>query len=442
MKLSGWGRYPVLDCEVEHLRRWDRLADLVRTERTLIARGNGRSYGDAALNQDRTLSMLAMDRMLAFDAETGVLTCEAGVLLCDILATFLPRGWMPPVVPGTASVTVGGMIAADVHGKNHHRDGSFGRHVESLELLAGDGEVRHCNRAENSTAFFATVGGMGLTGVIISASFRMKRVETGYLRSESFATADLDATMSLFEDSRDWPYSVAWIDCLAGSGKAGRSVLSRAAFADLSALPPRLADEPFGAGRRIALEVPDVMPGSLLGMSARSFNALYYGWGRARSGTKLVGYGSFFFPLDRLAEWNRLYGRPGFVQYQCVLPKSESASGLKRLLARLAAVRRGSFLAVLKLLGEEGEGMMSFPMEGYTLALDIPVRPGLAELMDALDEITHEHGGRVYLAKDACTSAAGLRAGYARLTEFQSARGTLAGHEPRFASALSERLGL
>lgn len=442
MKLSGWGRYPVVDCEVEHVRRWDRLAELVRGEGTLIARGNGRSYGDAALNPNRTLSMLAMDRMLAFDGATGMLTCEAGVLLSDILATFVPRGWMPPVVPGTASVTVGGMIAADVHGKNHHQDGSFGRHVESLELLPGDGDVLRCSRSHNPAAFFATIGGMGLTGVVVSASFRMKRVETGYLRSETFATADLDATMALFDDSRDWPYSVAWIDSLARGGRMGRSVLTRAAFVDRAALPPRFAAAPFAAGRHATLAVPDVVPSSLLGFSAKAFNALYYGLGRARSGSRLVDHGSYFFPLDRLAEWNRLYGAAGFVQYQCVLPKGESERGLRELLDCVAAAGQGSFLAVLKLLGEEGEGMMSFPMEGYTLALDIPVRPGLAEMMDALDEITHARGGRVYLAKDACSSPSRLSAGYQRLDAFRSIRDSLQGGDSKFASALSERLGL
>ena len=432
----------MLDCGVEHLRRWEDLSEVVRRDGTLIARGNGRSYGDAALNRNLTLSTLAMDRMVAFDAASGLLTCESGTLLSEILHTFAPRGWMPPVVPGTAAVTVGGMIAADVHGKNHHRDGSFGRYVESLTLLAGDGRTLRCTRTENRDAFLATVGGMGLTGVIVCASFRMKRIETGYLTAETVATPDLDTTMALFEDSAEWPYSVAWIDCLAQGAKAGRSLVSRAAFANLESLPPRLAHRPFGPANQARLAIPADVPVMLLDFAAKPFNALYYRSRRARSGPRLTHYGSYFFPLDRVAAWNRLYGRQGFLQFQCVVPKSESAAGLRRLLDCIATARDTSFLAVLKLLGSEGEGMMSFPMDGYTLALDIPLRNGTAELMRSLDAMTHEHGGRVYLAKDACSAPEHLRQGYPRHRHFQSVRAALAAGKPKFASALSERLAL
>ncbi len=443
MKLSGWGRYPVLDCRVERLREGGALPGLLRRGDALIARGNGRSYGDAALNPDLTLSMLAMDRMRAFDAGTGLLDCEAGVLLADILEAFAPRGWFPPVVPGTRFVTVGGMIAADVHGKNHHREGAFGAHVESLVLAAADGEMRECSRTERADLFRATIGGMGLTGVILSARFRLRRIETAFVMEETLAARDLDETMALFEASREWPYSVAWIDCLAQGAQLGRAVMTRGAFMDRSALPARLASAPLRPARAGRLAVPVDAPSVLLNrFSIRLFNALYHRRGRMRTGARPLHFAPFFFPLDGVEAWNRLYGRRGFVQYQCVLPKSESAAGVAALLERAAASGRGSFLAVLKLFGPAGDGLMSFPMEGYTLALDFPMRNGALGLLDELDAITHRHGGRVYLAKDVRCTPERVREGYPRLDAFAAVRAEAAGARPRFASALSRRLAL
>ena len=445
MTLSGWGRHPVLDCRLERLRRREDLPALLRRGGTLIARGNGRSYGDAALNPDLTLSMLAMDRMWAFDADTGLLTCEGGVLLADILETFVPRGWFPPVVPGTKLVTVGGMIAADVHGKNHHRDGSFGAHVEALTLAAADGAIRECSRTENADLFRATLGGMGLTGVILSARFRLQPIETAFVTVETLAARDLDETMALFEESRDWPYSVAWIDCLARGARLGRAVMTRGAFMGRGALPPRLASDPLRLAPAGNLRVPADAPSALLNrVSIGLFNELHYrrGRGRARAGARPVRFDRFFFPLDRIEAWNRLYGRRGFVQYQCVLPRGESAAGIAALLERVAAAGQGSFLAVLKLFGPAGEGPMSFPMEGYTLALDFPLRNGTSVLLDGLDDITHQHGGRVYLAKDARCAPERVREGYPRLGTFEAVRSEPAGAPRAFASALSRRLAL
>ncbi len=443
MKLSGWGRYPVLDCRVERLREGEALPALLRCADTLIARGNGLSYGDAALNPELTLCMLGMDRMQAFDAKTGLLTCEAGVLLADILDTFVPRGWFPPVVPGTRFVTVGGMIAADVHGKNHYRDGSFGAHVESLILATADGEVRTCSRTEHASLFQATVGGMGLTGVILSASFRMQPIETAFVMEETLATRNLDETMTLLETSHEWPYSLVWVDCLAQGAKMGRAVMTRGAFMERAALPPRLTSDPLrpvpGGKLALPIDAPSVM---LNRFSMGLFNELYYRRGHARAGTRLVHFGPFFFPLDRVGMWNRLYGRRGFVQHQCVLPKSGGLSGITALLERMAAGGQGSFLAVARLFGPAGDGLMSFPMEGYTLALDFPMRNGVLALLDELDEIAHRHGGRVYLAKDARCVPERIREGYPRLDAFKAVRAETAGASPGFASALSRRLAL
>ena len=277
--------------------------------------------------------MLAMDRMRAFDTSTGLLDCEAGVLLADLLDTFVPRGWFPPVAPGTKLVTVGGMVAADVHGKNHHRDGTFGAHVESLTLACADGTIRECSRAENADLFRATLGGMGLTGVILSARFRLRPIETAFVMAETLAASDLDETMALFEASRDWPYSVAWIDCLARGARLGRGVLTRGAFMARSALPRRLASNPLRPAHAGKLRVPAHVPSALLNrVSIGVFNELCYRRGRVRAqaGARPVHFDRFFFPLDRIEAWNRLYGRQGFVQYQCVLPKPVSAAGDRR----------------------------------------------------------------------------------------------------------------
>ena len=440
MKLSGWGRYPVIDCRTARLRRGEDLPALLRPGASLIARGNGRSYGDAALNPDLTLSMLAMDRMRSFDPATGLLTCEAGTLLADVLDVFTPRGWFPPVVPGTKFVTVGGMAAADVHGKSHHRDGSFGAHVESLTLAAADGAVRTCSRAENADLFRATVGGMGLTGVILSASFRLRRVESAFVMAETVAARDLDETMAVFEASRDWPYSVAWVDCLARGAKLGRGLVMRGRFMARRDLPAQLARNPLRPAPAGGLAAPFDAPGALLNRgSVGLFNALYYRRGRARGGPRPVHFDPFFFPLDRIDAWNRLYGRKGFVQYQCVLPKDRSAAGMATLLERIASTGQSSFLTTLKLFGPEGDGLLSFPMEGYTLALDFPMRRGTLALLEALDGVTHRHGGRVYLAKDARCAPERLRRGYPRYDAFAAVRAEAAGAPPRFESALSRR---
>lgn len=447
--LSGWGRYPRLACRLVRAREPEQVVRLLGgggtpahdtpADGTLIARGNGRSYGDAALNPNLTVSMLALDRLQEFDPETGLLTCEAGVLLADILAAFVPRGWFPPVVPGTKFVTVGGMIAADVHGKNHHRDGSIGTHVEALTLATPDGSALACSRAENSDLFHATIGGMGLTGVILSARLRLRPVATAFLLQETLAARDLAETLELFEASHGWPYNVAWIDGLASGAGRGRALLTRGRFMNRTSLPARAVPLAWPRAHESRLRIPAAAPSALLNRAAAGlFNRLQYRRG-AGSGTRLMHADRFFFPLDRLDEWHRLYGRRGFVQYQCVLPRGESAAGIAALLDRVGAARIGPYLAVLKLLGAAAEGLLSFPMEGYTLALDVPLRRGTLPLLDELDEITHGCGGRVYLAKDARCKPHWIAQGYPRYAAFQASR-TVARH--RFASALSQRLAL
>ena len=441
MMLSGWGRYPVLDCRMETCRDPAEAASRVIGRGSTIARGMGRAYGDAALNPTRTLSMLASDRFRAFDPATGLLTCEAGTRLSEILSVFVPRGWFPPVVPGTKFVSVGGMIAADVHGKNHHRDGAFGAHVTSLELALADGSVVTCSPSQNPDLFAATVGGMGLTGVILRATFRLVPVETAYLMAETRAAGDLDTAMALLAESEAWPYTVAWIDCLATGRARGRSLIYRGRHATHADLPMGRRESPRPGHRDGGITVPLDMPGAALnGATVRAFNAAYYAKGKAGAGARaqLVHYDPFFFPLDGIGAWNRLYGRRGFVQYQCVLPDAHSRAGLARLLDRIAVAGQGSFLAVLKRLGP-GTDYLSFPMAGYTLALDFPVRTGTFALLDELDAIVADHGGRVYLAKDARAAPGRFAAGYPDLDRFRAIRDRT-GATGRFESLLSRRL--
>jgi decaprenylphospho-beta-D-ribofuranose 2-oxidase len=438
MRLEGWGRHPRAECRV--LRPRDE-AGLRRAlaEGPAIARGNGRAYGDSALQPRCTLDMRGFDRMLDFDPASGRLTAEAGVILGDVIAAFLPRGWFPAITPGTKFVSLGGMLAADVHGKNHHRDGSMRACVDWVEVMGPDGRVTRLT--PGSEGFDWTLGGMGLTGVILRSAIRLARVETGWIRQTTIPAADLDAVMEGFEASAGAHYSVAWIDCLSPAPALGRSLLMLGEHAMRDELAPAQRAAPFAVPRRRALRVPADAPAFLLsGPLIRAFNALYHARGSRASGTRLVDWDGYFYPLDALLGWNRIYGRRGFVQFQCALPLAASRAGLAAMLARIAATGQGAFLAVLKRFGP-GAGRFSFPMEGYTLALDFPVNPHSLALMAELDRIAIDHGGRFYLAKDARLTAESLRAADDRAEVFAAMR-RAAGLDRSFASVQSERLAL
>lgn len=438
--LSGWGGFPRHEGQLRaprdeaELRR--RLA-----EGGIIARGGGRAYGDSAVARGTTLEMRHFDRMISFDDPAGRLVAEAGVRLSEVIDTFLPRGWFPLVTPGTRFVTLGGMAAADVHGKNHHRDGGFGATVDWLDLMDATGEVRRCSRDEDPDLFAWTLGGMGLTGVILRLAFRLRRVETAWIRQTTLPAAGLDAAIDLFEAAAEATYSVAWIDCLGRGADLGRSLVMLGEHAAWTDLPRRRRWRPFDAGRRPRLSVPAALPGGLLnGVTVGAFNRLYHWAGTRKAGTRLVGWESYFYPLDALGGWNRIYGRRGFVQFQCVLPLDRSRAGLRALLEATSEAGEGSFLAVLKRLGPQAGGL-SFPMPGYTLALDFPLRSGTLALLDRLDRIAIEHGGRFYLAKDARMSAQALRRSDARALDFLRMREE-SGLRAAFRSAQSERLDL
>jgi FAD/FMN-containing dehydrogenase len=416
----------------------DAIDPLVHDAPTLIARGAGRAYGDAAIGCDATLSLENLDRMIAFDPASGRLTVEAGVRLAEILDAFVPRGFFPPVVPGTAHVTVGGMVAANVHGKNHHTAGGFGAHVERLTLITADG-ARVCAPAENAELFRATVGGMGLTGIIRDVTFRMMPIDTAFIRNETIVMPDLDAVLRGFEDSAGWTYSVAWIDGLARGAATGRSVLFRGEHAradELAGDPAR----PYAMPKRRALSLPFHLPGLALNrMSVAAFNALYFA--RQRPGTTIVPLTRYFFPLDAVGAWNRIYGRRGFVQHQSVIPKAAGRAALGEMLDLVSSRGSPSFLAVLKLFGADESGLISFPLEGYTLALDFPASGKTFRLLDELDRIVASHGGRLYLAKDARQSRATMEAGYPGLGAFRELR-RASGAATKFRSLQSERLAL
>jgi FAD/FMN-containing dehydrogenase len=411
--LAGWGGVSAPGCEV----RSEDLAAVTRD--AALTRGLGRAYGDAALpppGVERVAGSRLADRILAFDPESGRLRAEAGLSLRALHRSTMPRGFFAPVSPGTEEVTLGGMVAADVHGKNHHVAGTFGRHVEELLLRVGDGRIVRCSPHEEAELFWATVGGMGLTGHVLEVTFRLDRIPSSWILCETLRFPRLvPLVQALREASTQWPFTVAWIDCLAGGDALGRGVLQRGRWCgrdEAPAAPPR---------ERFTLPVPFHAPSWLLNRgTATLFNDFFYATGFP--GRRVVHPGQFFYPLDRVRDWSRLYGRRGMTQHQCVLP----LAGADEVAAFLATVRRAGgrpFLAVLKDFGAEGSGLLSFPRPGLTLALDFAVDAQTPALVAALNRHVRELGGRVYLAKDAFTTAVDFAALEGeRLARFQQVR--------------------
>ena len=435
--ISGWGRYPLQSCELE---RPERYADLRPAATSLIVRGQGRSYGDAALNENgRVLLTERVNRLLEFDAERGMLRAEAGVTLAEILAVIVPAGWFLPVTPGTKFVSLGGCVAADVHGKNHHHDGSFGDHVLDIELVLADGSRLTCSPAEKPELFWATVGGMGLTGIIGEVALQLIPISSAFMQVRHHAAGNLEQLFRLMQDaSIDDRYTVAWIDSMASGAHLGRGIAMCGHHAAKEELPVDFQST--GKPQR-SRTIPFDFPAWMLNpLSIRTFNALYYRQEGGKREPFLSGYDPYFYPLDAIEKWNRMYGKRGFVQYQCVIPEATAFDGISRLLQELANSRRPSFLAVLKRLGSRGSGLLSFPLAGYTLALDLPIRDeGLFVLLNKLDDIVLQHGGRVYLAKDARLSAESFRAMYPHYVEWLKIKNAV-DPENRFNSSLSRRL--
>ena len=405
-KVTNWGNFPVVEKEIKSEDSVDRIKDFVRNNNEVIARGNGRCYGDASLSE-HIFSTKRLNKFISFDRLNGIIECESGVLLSQILEIIVPQGYFLYVTPGTKFISVGGAIASDVHGKNHHAEGCFSEFVEAFSLLNENSEVITCSRTENTDKFWATIGGMGLTGIILSAKFKLKNIETAYIRQESIKAQNLDEIFKLFEESESWTYNVAWIDCLQTGKNIGRSILMRGEHAFKHELPKKLQQNPLRLKQKFIPKVPFYFPDFMLNKwSVRLFNYLYFNKQKRREIKNFVDYETFFYPLDVVKDWNKIYGRIGFRQYQMVIPKAQGKEGMRKILNTIAKSGNGSFLAVLKLFGKENPlAYNAFPLEGYTLALDFKVNSKLTKLVADLDEIVEEFGGRIYLTKDSMSKS-------------------------------------
>ena len=445
--LTGWARTAPTVAEVVRAENPDVVIDTVRRagERGVIARGLGRSYGDPAQNAGGVvIDMTALNRIHAIDAGTGLAVLDAGVSLDTLMRAALPFGLWVPVLPGTRQVTVGGAIGSDIHGKNHHSAGSFGNHVVSMELLTADGEVRTLTPdGQEPELFWATVGGMGLTGIVLRATIAMKRTETAYFIADTDRTADLDETIELFSDGSDerYDYSSAWFDSISADSRIGRAALGRGSLATRDELPKKLRANPLKFDAPTLLTLPDVFPNGLANrLTFGAIGELYYRKTPKRGRGMVQNLTSFYHPLDLFGQWNRAYGPNGFLQYQFIVPFGQDDE-LRAIVRRIAESGHVSFLNVFKRFGEGNRAPLSFPMPGWTITVDFPIKEGLHRLCAELDERVIGMGGRLYLAKDSRTSPAAFAAMYPRLDEWRKIRDTV---DPAgvFTSDLARRLAI
>lgn len=444
--LTGWGRTAPTRAHVVSTPDVEVIAETVRKagERGVIARGLGRSYGDPSQNAGGTvIDMTALDRVHKIDVDDAVVDVDAGVSLDTLMRRLLPHGLWIPVLPGTRQVTIGGAISSDIHGKNHHSQGSFGSHVLSLDLLTADGEVRTLKpEGTTSELFWATVGGMGLTGIIVRAVVKLKRVETAYFVVDNVRTKNLDELIEHFTDGSDanYVYSVAWFDSLARGENLGRALLTRGNSAKLEDLPKKLRKDPLKFNAPQLMTAPPVFPNGLVNKyTITAFNEVWYRKAPTKHGA-VQNITQFFHPLDLVGEWNRIYGPNGFLQYQFMVPFGQETM-FRRSIDKISASGHVSFLNVLKTFGPGNDAPMSFPREGWTLTVDIPITPGLDRLCQELDEMVLDAGGRLYLAKESRTNAEMIEKMYPRIDEWREVRARV---DPQgiFVSDLSRRLGL
>ena len=435
MEFNGWGRYPKIQAKLVEPIDSFTIKGLLKEcagKGQLIAQGARRSYGDSCLAENIVGSRF-LDNFISFDRNNGTIACGAGVTLDQILEISVPAGWFLPVLPGTRFVTAGGAIASDVHGKNHHTDGCFSSFVNSITLMLASGEIVQCGSGMNDALFHATCGGMGLTGIILQASLKLERISSAFIEQRTEIAGNLDEILELFDKYADSKYSVAWIDCLARGSKLGRSVL--------------LTGEHTTRGDlvnwdRTKVSAPSRSPGFLINRhSMKLFNNVYYALQKSGRRDNILHYRDYFFPLDWIRHWNRLYGKAGFIQYQFVVPQASAKESLTAVLREISSQGKGSFLSVLKKMGAENNNYLSFPMAGYTLALDFKVEDSLFPLLDRLDQIVMDGGGRVYLAKDARMKESMFKQTYPRWQQFCQVRQDV---DPTslFGSLQSRRLGL
>jgi decaprenylphospho-beta-D-ribofuranose 2-oxidase len=399
--IANWGNFPKVEADEIYVERVKELLSAETKEDSFIARGNGRCYGDASLNET-VVSTLDLKYYLDFDEISGEMECESGVLFSDLLEFLVSKGFFLPVTPGTQFITLGGAIAADVHGKNHHKEGCFSEFLMHFHLLTGSGTIIKCSKDENQDLYWQTIGGMGLTGIILSARFRLKKIENVFIYQESIKAKNLDEIFDLFEESEDWTYTVAWIDCMQRGKHIGRSILMRGEHARNDQLSKKQLQRKYEIPKKGKLNIPLNFPNFVLNsLSVKAFNLLYYFKQFSKKKNFVTNYNTFFYPLDSIGNWNKIYGKKGFIQYQFVIPKDVSKEAMKEVLMEISKSGQGSFLAVLKLFGRNNEkAYNSFPIEGYTLALDFKVNKKLLQLVPKLDKIVLKFGGRIYRAKD------------------------------------------
>lgn len=434
-KIANWGNYPSVEAHLDEFENPKQAFEKLDAAGSLIARGTGLSYGDASLSSS-ILSTLKYNRVLAFDEATGVIEVEAGITIDEVLKVIVPKGWFVPVTPGTKFVTIGGAVAGDVHGKNHHRESSFCRYVTRMEVMLADGTILQCSAEQNAELFRNLCGGLGLGGIVLKVQFRLKRIQTAYIRQQNKMVKNLDEMIDGLQQFGSTTYSVSWIDCIAKGKSMGRGVLMLGEHAT----PDQVKNEDkFKVHSNPKLSVPFFFPpGILNSFSIGIFNTLVYNKYKIGAKDSIVHYDTFFYPLDFVRHWNRAYSKRGFLQYQFVIPYETAREGLREILKAISGSGRAAFLAVLKEMGP-GENVISFPLPGFTLALDFPVAPGIFPFLEELDKRIVDFGGRIYLVKDARMTAETYWKGYPNASLFKEQVNRL-DPEHKFSSTLSKRL--
>ncbi len=433
-RVCNWGLYPQIDANQFSTSNYAEIADFVKENDEVIARGNGRCYGDSSL-QKNIFSTLSLNSIIHFDETNGIINCQSGVLLSEILEVIVPKGFFLPVTPGTKFITIGGAVASNIHGKNHHKDGAIANFIQSFELLIDTGELLHCSKQQNSVLFANTIGGMGLTGIIVSVQMQLKKIETSYINQQTIKAQNLEEIINYFEKYKYTTYAVAWINCLAKGNNLGKSILYLGEHTKLSELNKNQLQNPLKIPHKTAINIPCYFPTIVLNrLFIKAFNFLFYNKQLRSKTNNTIDYNSFFYPLDGLNNWNRMYGKNGFTQYQFVIPFKNGREGLTEILAKISASGCVAFLGVLKTFGPKEilSSSLSFPMEGYTLAVDFKVNNKVFQLLNELDEIVLKYGGRLYLTKDARMTAGTFAMGYPNGLR----------HPTKFSSLQSQRLGI
>ncbi|PCI86997.1 MAG: FAD-linked oxidase [Hyphomicrobiales bacterium] len=432
MSINSWGNYPKINNNSIKFNTIDDLKNQLKNHSEIIACGNNRSYGDSALSNN-IIQVKPFNKFLDFDQKAGVLHIQAGVLLADIIKYFVPRGWFLKIVPGTKFITIGGAIASDVHGKNHHIDGCFSESTLEFSLMLPDGQIKLCSPSKNQDLFRATCGGMGLTGVILDAKISLRKINSKFISQTTIKTENLEDTFAAFEKYNSEKYNFAWIDCFARGKNLGRSIMTIGDFADdgqLDYIPSQ------------KINIPFFLPNFTINkFTAGMFNKLYYYQTKQQISHQKLDLDAYFFPLDGIDNLNRVWGKSGFLQYQCILPKETAFVGLTELIECISRTKLGSHLSVLKKHGKANENYLSFPLEGYSLALDFKMNNGLFKHLDHLDQILQKYGGRIYLTKDARVSKQVFERGYPNIEKFRELRKKYKMSQ-KFNSLQSHRLGL